>query len=566
MPVKRRPSLLGALLWTGLGLGFLLQNFNILSDVWLLLARYWPVILILLGLGKIADYFLKKDAVAVGFGELALLMLVFFIGSAATRISNGQLGRIVRNLPIEIGNISIRPGTLIGESHTYTEEAVYPLKSNEPIQIENSYGLVSVAPGSDGEIRVRLRKAVYSEESRAKIIADEIRLETVSEEGTPLRPEQDPKSKQPFVIRTNRDALSAKNYRFAADMEVLVPKNSHLKVKNQFGEIRVAGVNGRLDLSTTHKSIDVRNCSGQFDISARYSECRLTDLVGNLKLEGRGKVYLQNIKGDVSIANEYSPLEIYNVDGKLSISSSENSLTIDGVSSSVVINDRGSDMRVQKLQDSLKIKTSYKTVEIADVASDVTLESRYASLSLRGVKGNVHINSNTDRVQAEDVGGRLTVRARGSAIRASAIRGALDIQTSMKEVLASDFAGACTIANEYGGISVSAQTLGKGNVSLRNRTGGIDLHLPEGAALEIDAIARSGRIESDHPELKFIQTDAGNGKLRARLRTGGPKIYAETENSNIRIFRATGNAQNRRPEEEPSRTAPPQSAISEDAP
>jgi hypothetical protein len=518
---------MGALLWIGLGLAFLLQNFRIGSDVWFLGLRYWPVVLILLGVGKIADYIIKKDVIAVSFGELVLLVLVFLIGSAATRLSEGNLGRIFRTMQIEIENLSIQQGTYFGESHAYTEEAVYPFESRIPIRIENSNGQVSIAPGTDREIRVRLRKVIYGEESRTGNIADEIHL-TAS-------------SSSVFLIGTNRNALSSRNYRFNTDMEILVPKNLQLQVNNTFGEIRVAQVNGNFNLSTTHKSINVQDCTGQFDISALYSVCRLANLVGNVKLEGRGKVHLENIKGDVAVTNEYSPLEIYDVDGKLDISSTESNLTIEGATKPVVINGRGSKMRVAKLKDSLKITTSYQNIEISDVTSDVTLETRYAFLTLKGVKGNILINSNTDRIIADDIGGRFTVRAHGSQIGVSNIRGPLDIQTSLKEVLVSDFADSCTIENSYGSISISTQTLGKGNVTLRNRAGMIDVHLPEDSAFDIEATARNGRIASDFPELRAIQNYSGTGMLKSKLRGGGPKILLETEYNNIDIHNAPRN-------------------------
>ncbi len=62
---RRRPSLLGGLLWTGLGALFLLRNFGIGPDIWSLAARYWPILLILLGLGKVIDYYRQKEGVSV---------------------------------------------------------------------------------------------------------------------------------------------------------------------------------------------------------------------------------------------------------------------------------------------------------------------------------------------------------------------------------------------------------------------------------------------------------------------------------------------------------------------
>ena len=91
MSKRRRPSLLGALLWISLGVLFLLQNFGIGPDFWSLAGRYWPVLLILLGLGKVIDYFLEKDAVSIRIGEIFGILLLLLVGSAITRISDSHV-------------------------------------------------------------------------------------------------------------------------------------------------------------------------------------------------------------------------------------------------------------------------------------------------------------------------------------------------------------------------------------------------------------------------------------------------------------------------------------------
>ncbi len=343
-----------------------------------------------------------------------------------------------------------------------------------------------------------------------------------------------------FVIRTNRYTLNSRGERFRTDMEILVPKNSQLQIKNMFGEIRIAHINGNLVLSTSHQSIDVQDCRGKFDISARYSQTRLS-----------------NLTGDVSITSESSPIEVYDVDGKLSVKSNHGFLTIERVTKPVVIDGRGTVIRAQNLKDSLKLTTDHQEVKISDIDSDVTLKTQYASLSLNNIKGNVYIDSNTDTVNAEDLIGGLTVVARGSWIGVNHIQGPLDVRTSLKDVLLNDFAESCIVHNEYGNISVNAQNLGKGDITLRNQTGGIDLYLPEDAAFEINAVARNGRVDSDHEKLQSFQNQTGNGVLRFKLKDGGPKIMLETENNNIRIFNALKNHYHQMPQ--PKRPKPPAS-------
>lgn len=66
MPATRRGSLVGAVLLVALGLFLLYSNFRPGLDPWPLLSRYWPVLLIFLGLGKIWDQFRPRDTSETG--------------------------------------------------------------------------------------------------------------------------------------------------------------------------------------------------------------------------------------------------------------------------------------------------------------------------------------------------------------------------------------------------------------------------------------------------------------------------------------------------------------------
>jgi DUF4097 and DUF4098 domain-containing protein YvlB len=544
MAHRRRPSLLGALLWTVLGLIFLLRNFGIGPDMWTLAARYWPVLLILLGLGKIIEYSLKKEAIAIRVGEIIGILFLLLIGSALSRLSDLQnVSRIVRELPIEVGGTPVRPGQWFGISHTYTEEVTFPLESPLPIRIENSYGLVSISPGSDREIHVRLQKVVYGDEARAKSLAGEIHLLGNTESGgasAEVKPEAEPGKKSGatyFVVRTNRDALNATDYVFNTDMEIMVPKNSQVQVVNSYGEVRAYGIDGKLDLNTTHRSLELRDCTGEFNVTSRYAECRLTNLKGPLNVDARGKIYIEDIKGDVTAADEYSPLEINNVDGKLTVTATEGNLKISRVTKPVVIDARGTRVQVSDLQGGLKIKASHRDIDISDVASTVAIESRYARLNLKDIKGDVEIDSGSDNVSAEDVNGRFVLKGRGSGVRADGIHGPLDIQTTLKDVVVNNFGDSCSVTNEYAEISISSNELGKGDVNVKNRNGDVDLFLPDGASFFIDAAARNGKVESDYAGLEPTRNAAG-GELKFRMKAGEPRITLETDSSDIHIYRA----------------------------
>ncbi len=87
MPGTRRSSLVGAVLLVALGLLFLYSNFRPGLDPWPLLSRYWPLLLIFMGLGKVWDQFRSRDnsqagRAWLGGGEIAVILLLVIAGIA----------------------------------------------------------------------------------------------------------------------------------------------------------------------------------------------------------------------------------------------------------------------------------------------------------------------------------------------------------------------------------------------------------------------------------------------------------------------------------------------------
>jgi len=531
---ERRPSLVSALLWTGLGVLFLLSNFGIVTDVWILTKRYWPVLLIILGAGKVVDYFFRKSAMSIRFGEFFGLVVILILGILFAKNSDFRLDQVLGELPFKIGNVSVRPEQWLGSSYSFTEEKAFPLEGLKHIRIENSQGKVSVIHGNDREIRVRLKKVIYADEARARAMADRIRVEGERESPVPDGAQEVPEAV--FVVRTNRGSVDAEDRRIETDMEVLVPKNSQLQVRNSFGSIEAVGIDGTLDLSTTHRNLEIRDCKGRFIVNTRYGECRMVNLTGNIALNSRSKAFLQDIRGDVTVKNEFSPTEISHVDGSVTVNISEGELKIEDVSKPVTVYARGTEISAARLRDSLKIEASHRSVRVEDVASDVSLDSRYADVYLKDIEGAVQIQSDSDSIHADGVDGDLTMKGRGSGIRVNDAVGRLNIRTTLKDVIVGNFSGICSIENEYAGVSLSLSDPVRNDANIKNRNGGIDLFLPEGAEFSLNAVARQGKVESFYSGLGPAVTTGDTGTLESNKNSNGARIRLATEYGNIRIY------------------------------
>ena len=59
-PIRRHRSFIGPVILICIGVFFLIANLVPSFDPWLILMRYWPVILIVIGLGKVWDYYASR--------------------------------------------------------------------------------------------------------------------------------------------------------------------------------------------------------------------------------------------------------------------------------------------------------------------------------------------------------------------------------------------------------------------------------------------------------------------------------------------------------------------------
>ena len=147
---NQRPSLMGGLIRTSLGILFLLKAFSIGPNFWSIAARYWPILLILLGLGKIIDYFRRRRGFpACGRGRGRYLFDPPW--RLFTRLSNSRFPDMVGRIPWHIRGVDVGGiGDWQGTSFTFNQEASYPITTTMALRVENSYGGVIVSQAATG--------------------------------------------------------------------------------------------------------------------------------------------------------------------------------------------------------------------------------------------------------------------------------------------------------------------------------------------------------------------------------------------------------------------------------
>ena len=368
----------GAVFWgltlVAVGALLLLHNLGYTVRVWPYVVRYWPALLIAWGMLKFVDFFRFRNSgdnrPLFSGGEVALLILVIFAGSALTMAANvsPELGNI-----FEIGNIDL--WDITGNNYSYEQNIKQSdVKAGAEIEIGNLYGSVEVRPAESNQIIVNVTKTVRA---GSKEEADRIEQEftfSIRDEDSKYR------------IRSNRDESgfhSGPRQRFKSSLVVQVPKQSAIRLDNRYGRVVIQDLTGDQAIINRYGDVEVRNITGKVEIenrngnvtaesvsdslgvTNRYSNTTVKDVGADLRVETRnGSVDVSRVKGSATINNAYAPVNVDNVDGSLTITGRNNSVD------------------VQHVGGEIRVDSSYQNVTIKDPRGTVTVTGRNGDLLL----------------------------------------------------------------------------------------------------------------------------------------------------------------------------------------
>src|SRR5262245_22818748 len=218
MSVRRNA---GAIFWglTLVAIGGLLlaSNLGYSIRIWPYVVRYWPALLIVWGLLKFVDYFRFRNTEErrplFSGGEVALLILVIFAGSAITTAANlsPDIGNIFQIADIDLWDVT---GNNFNYDQHVEEQAAAP---DSEIEVTNFYGDVEVRPGDTDRIVVDVRKTVRASDKQEADRLDQEFSFSITRDGGK------------YQIRSNRDDAVFRGrprQRFKSSLTVQVPKRA----------------------------------------------------------------------------------------------------------------------------------------------------------------------------------------------------------------------------------------------------------------------------------------------------------------------------------------------------
>jgi hypothetical protein len=452
----RRGSVFGGLMLIALGALFLLANLDTQINPLLILARYWPVLLIFWGFGKLVDYFMLRDspqaadATRLTAGDIIGLLFIIILGTVITQA--GRLGGILGDRPgIRIGGEEF--GCLFGREFEFTQEAreaaAVPRGQMRLLTVDADRGDVTVTGGASGEVSVSARKKVCAQndaEAQRLASAYEPALEATSDGYT-------------FRWRSSAGARGS----MSADLDLQVPAGYGVKLTTRRGDVRVSNLTGGAEISLSSGKLNLQKVGGDVRVGIRNGSVSVAEAGGSVRVDGRGdEVDIRNAASASLEGEFFGPLRFTAIRGPVRFLSRRTDLSIGRLEGGLEIN--SGRVRLSNVPGDVSLDTRDKEIEMEDVAGEVRIENRNGSIEMRFRRAPAQ------PIQIENDSGSIDLTlpaASGFQISASARNG--DIET--------DFESPALKLEEKNGDESLTGAYGNGRVSIRLSTRHGTIHL-----------------------------------------------------------------------------------------
>lgn len=363
----RVPSIVGPIILICVGIVALLVMTGHINAgaFWAWYGRWWPLLLILAGLGLLAEWAVdmrRKTPVRRSGSFVGIIILLAFLGFGAAAWNHaGPWFNQWNHDGNDFFNMFGLP------EHDFDEQVQNAqVPADATINIENPRGDVSVTAGDTPTVQVQAHEVAFanSDEDARKIFDAESAHLTVNGSAVLIKSEN--------------------NDHGRVNLTVTVPKTARVTINAGRGDVAVAGLGAGLSLNAAHGdahlnsitgSVQVHFSNSRHDFSAHQIDGDLTadgncndltisDVKGRVSMNGQifGEVHIQNIAGPVSVHTSITDVQIASLPGDLTFDSDN--------------------LRVNESKGLVRVVTRSKDIDLNQIYGDCYVENRDGRISV----------------------------------------------------------------------------------------------------------------------------------------------------------------------------------------
>lgn len=368
----RRPrSLFGPLLLIAIGALFLLRNFGVISSnaFWWWFSRYWPVLLILLGLVRLIEYVWARQSGSppprVGPGAVVFLVFFIIIGLTTTGISRVNWQGVRDDWDINVGDDSDVFGGLFGSRYEFSDNFSQAVSATQ-IRIINNRGDIKITASTDNQLHAIVQKQLRSESQQdANRFNEATHLQLVQQGSVAIL-----------------DLTGAGYQHGQFDLDLQVPRAIALTASTRHGDITVSQRDGNVELSTDHGDVNFEQVKGDASVHLRHGSVTAKDIGGSIALDGTvSDTNISDVRGSLTMTGTYfGDMQLARIAKQVRFNTSRTDLQFNRLDGD--FNMQPDELRASSITGPFRLQTRSKAVHLDDVSGEIHIENRNATIEL----------------------------------------------------------------------------------------------------------------------------------------------------------------------------------------
>jgi DUF4097 and DUF4098 domain-containing protein YvlB len=356
-------------------------------------------------------------------------------------------------------------------------------------------------------------------------------------------------------------------YNYSDDLSREFPAGGTLHINDDRGTITVNASDDKMLKVSVRKKVhadkqaDADNYNNQ-----TKPQITVSDKIVTLNANTQGA-------GEKGVATD---MDVYVPKGtSLVITSKKGDVTISGMAASADITHQGGGVDVSEHTGNATLNLDRSGARLGHIKGDVTIQGKAKEVSVEDVDGAVHLNgefqetvrlvhvtktvsfhsSRTD-MEFSRLDGRLDLDS--GDLRADSLIGPMRLITRSKDISLDGLSGDLRLEDNNATVDITVHK--PGNIQIENRKGDVQVTIPPNTAINVEARAREGQIESEFDQLKVENSDR-QSSASGSIGTNGPRLVINNEKGTIGIRKGTVAAAPPAPPATPAAPAKPGKAL-----
>jgi DUF4097 and DUF4098 domain-containing protein YvlB len=365
----RVPSLVGPVILIGVGIIALLIMTGHLSGsaFWSWYGRWWPLLLILAGLGMLGEWALdmrRKTPVRRGGSFVGIIILLAFLGFVAAGWNHAGpwFNQWNHGDNEDFFNMFGMP------EHAFDQQVLNAqVGPGATIDIQNPRGDVSVTASDTQTVEVQAHEIAFasSDNDAKKIFEDEAAHLNASGNSV--------------LIKSDGHNNGRVN------LTVTVPKTAKVSINAARGDVAVSGIGGGLDLTAARGDIHLNSITGtvQAHLSRNRHDFSAHQVDGDLIADGNtNDLTVSEIKGRFTINGDmYGEVHIENVTGPVSVHTSRTDVQIASLPGEFTFDENN--LRVNEAKGLVHVVTHSKDIDLSQIYGDSYVENHDGRIAIQ---------------------------------------------------------------------------------------------------------------------------------------------------------------------------------------